>query len=128
MFSGTQDHGPQTMNISIYPGLEHNLVFAGEKKICVMCQMQRRRTKAGWQVYSRHKCDKCDVSLCRSGLAYDCFKLYHEMTPGSVVERGKTIQTPLMGTTKANIFTIPDISRLPQNTEEKLQSYHTTNN
>lgn len=109
LFSGHRDHVPlepqnlvdtisrQLNVIQAGDDCEHNLVFGGEKKVCLMCQFQKRRTKAGWKVYSRHKCDKCDVSLCRSGLAFDCFKLYHEMKPGSIVERGNSVQFPLSG-------------------------------
>lgn len=96
--------------------VKHNLVFGGEKKVCVMCQLQHRRTKAGWKVYSRHKCDKCDVALCRSGLMYNCFNLYHQIRPGSIIEKGNTVQAAVTGafSTRSSNFMIPYIMPVSQ--------------
>jgi len=44
-------------------------------KLCVYCQKMRRKTKAGWLVYSRFSCQFCDVALCTG--QRNCFRMYH---------------------------------------------------
>jgi len=46
------------------------------KKPCVLCEFHKIRTKSGWYIYSRYKCDICNVALCTGGRG--CFSLYHQ--------------------------------------------------
>jgi hypothetical protein len=64
-----------------YPKLEppfddHELVPIGTNKPCAYCEFQKRRTKSGWYVYSRFRCNKCGVALCKGKRG--CFIRYHQ--------------------------------------------------
>ncbi|XP_021368243.1 zinc finger and BTB domain-containing protein 32-like isoform X14 [Mizuhopecten yessoensis] len=56
---------------------EHKIVRnTGTKyKTCVFCQMRGVKTKSGWYSYTYHKCEACDVSLCKG--KRNCFEEYH---------------------------------------------------
>lgn len=54
----------------------HTLI-KGEKKLCFMCQATKRKTRAGWFVYTRTKCVKCNVFLCKPGMLYNCYEEFH---------------------------------------------------
>ncbi|XP_033753424.1 uncharacterized protein LOC117336857 isoform X14 [Pecten maximus] len=56
---------------------EHKIVRnTGTKyKTCVFCQMKGVKTKSGWYSYTYHKCEACDVSLCKG--KRNCFEEYH---------------------------------------------------
>lgn len=42
-----------------------------------MCQSGKRKTRAGWFVYTRTKCFKCNVALCKPGMLYNCYEDFH---------------------------------------------------
>lgn len=48
----------------------------GTTRSCYVCAKNRIRTQGGGHVYSRYKCQKCDVVLCRG--IRNCFLQYHE--------------------------------------------------
>ena len=50
------------------------------RKMCVFCQLNKTKTKSGWLVYSRCKCDVCDVALCKRERG--CFQNYHNLVFG----------------------------------------------
>lgn len=50
-----------------------------KQKKCKQCQRSKRKTKSGWQVASRFRCEICNVSLCRDDSSKrGCFRQYHE--------------------------------------------------
>lgn len=57
--------------------LDHKIVHTdGSKyKPCVLCQINKVKTKSGWYVYTYYKCDVCDVPLCKGR---GCFYTYHQ--------------------------------------------------
>lgn len=57
----------------------HKLVSTEGKKLrgCAYCNFYKVKTKSGWGVYTRHKCEACDVPLCKK--VRPCFYLYHDM-------------------------------------------------
>ncbi|OWF43291.1 hypothetical protein KP79_PYT18759 [Mizuhopecten yessoensis] len=58
------------------------------RKLCVYCQLNKTKTKSGWLVYSRCKCEACDVALCKRERG--CFKLYHDLIFGGVNEANES--------------------------------------
>lgn len=57
---------------------KHRLIPTEGSKLkhCVYCQFHKVKTKSGWRVSCRHKCEACDVPLCKE--VRDCFQLYHQ--------------------------------------------------
>ncbi|XP_060086303.1 uncharacterized protein LOC132565634 isoform X19 [Ylistrum balloti] len=55
---------------------QHKLVATENNKLknCLYCQYHKVTTKSGWRVSTRHKCEACDVALCKGRR---CFELYH---------------------------------------------------
>ena len=50
-----------------------------KQRKCRQCQKNRRRTKSGWRVATRFRCETCNVPLCRDETSErDCFRQYHE--------------------------------------------------
>lgn len=69
----------------VYPQLDapfsdHHLVPIGTNKPCAYCELQKRRTKSGWYVYTRFRCEKCGVALCKGQRG--CFVKYHQHKTG----------------------------------------------
>ena len=48
----------------------------GKTRSCFVCARQKIRTQGGVHVYSRYKCQLCDVVLCKG--IRNCFRQYHE--------------------------------------------------
>lgn len=49
-------------------------------KYCYFCKINRVKIKSGYNIKSRFKCSKCDVSLCLGErMNRNCFYMYHEM-------------------------------------------------
>lgn len=48
----------------------------GTTRACVVCARQKLRTQGGGHIYSRYKCQMCDVVLCRG--IRNCFRQYHQ--------------------------------------------------
>lgn len=45
---------------------------------CFFCKVNRLKTKSGWPVLTRHKCQKCGVPLCKGQeKERPCHYLYH---------------------------------------------------
>lgn len=58
----------------------HRLVYIqGTKKLCEFCRLKKIRTKSGWFIYAKTKCQICDVPLCNPTSDRDCFRLFHNM-------------------------------------------------
>lgn len=51
-------------------------------KLCLLCQINKTRTKSGWLASSRYRCDTCNVPLCTG--KRDCFTAYHQMLAESL--------------------------------------------
>ncbi|XP_060086276.1 uncharacterized protein LOC132565629 isoform X6 [Ylistrum balloti] len=87
---------------SLYLGGHHHRLahLQGLRKLCVYCQFNKIKTKSGWWIYTRYKCDGCEVPLCNTTSERDCFMLYHNlMYGGSNVEGSKVGQaSPLIET------------------------------
>lgn len=84
----------------VLPG--HRLIrIEGSKKACAYCDIQRLKTKSGWQIKSYFKCLACDIPLCKSDK--ECFLRYHELRleqpnvpPKELHKRLKTKNKPLL--------------------------------
>ncbi|CAC5409678.1 unnamed protein product [Mytilus coruscus] len=63
----------------------HTVVRTVENKYkpCVFCQIQKRKTKKGWYIYSYYKCKACDIPLCTG--QRNCFNDYHAYISGNYV-------------------------------------------
>ncbi|VDI71588.1 Hypothetical predicted protein [Mytilus galloprovincialis] len=63
----------------------HTVVRTVENKYkpCVFCQIQKRKTKKGWYIYSYYKCKACDIPLCTG--QRNCFNDYHAYISGHYV-------------------------------------------
>lgn len=44
-------------------------------KLCVLCQMNKTKTKSGWRVNTVFRCSHCQVALCTNNR--NCFGVYH---------------------------------------------------
>lgn len=61
----------------------HNLVNVFEdgkqkQKICAFCKANKLTTSSGRVILTRHKCDMCNVPLCKGrDSVRPCFYLYH---------------------------------------------------
>ena len=83
-----------------WPG--HRLIrIEGCKKACAFCDINRLKTKSGWQIKSYFKCKACDVPLCKSNK--ECFMKYHELrleqpdvSPKELQKRLKAQTKPMM--------------------------------
>ncbi|XP_052703511.1 uncharacterized protein LOC128179868 isoform X3 [Crassostrea angulata] len=53
-------------------------VIHGCKKLCAFCLSNKIRTKAGWFIYTKFKCDYCNVPLCQERSGRFCHLLYHK--------------------------------------------------
>ncbi|OWF43272.1 hypothetical protein KP79_PYT18778 [Mizuhopecten yessoensis] len=64
-----------------YPsrGLSHRMVpIEGNKlRACALCSLNKIKTRSGWGVYTRHKCEACTVPLCKG--KRDCFQAFHRV-------------------------------------------------
>ena len=60
----------------------HTIVRTAESKYkpCVFCQIQKRKTKKGWYIYTYYKCKACDIPLCTG--QRNCFNEYHAYISG----------------------------------------------
>lgn len=71
---------------------DHRLVrLDGNQKQCFLCHINKVKTSAGYRVYTRVKCDACDLPLCKDR---KCFYVYH-----SLLAEGKSLiymNPPLM--------------------------------
>ncbi|CAC5409666.1 unnamed protein product [Mytilus coruscus] len=60
----------------------HPVVPIGENNMqrdCKYCQKYRVKTKRGWNVKTKFKCETCNVNLCSGDMtSRNCFVLYHE--------------------------------------------------
>lgn len=60
----------------------HPVVPIGENNMqrdCKYCQKYRIKTKRGWNVKTKFKCETCNVNLCSGDMtSRNCFVLYHE--------------------------------------------------
>lgn len=60
---------------------QHTLVVIGDKKEkrCQLCRMMNCKTKAGWDILTRYKCQQCELPLC-SGInsGRNCFANFHQ--------------------------------------------------
>lgn len=83
---------------------EHVLVKA-EKKLCFMCQAYKRRTSAGWFVYTRKKCYRCNVPLCKDGIGYNCFSMFHQLQTLKKDSFGSPTKSPI-GTRDYKMFEV----------------------
>lgn len=81
---------------------DHVLIKA-EKKLCFMCQAYKRRTSAGWFVYTRKKCYRCNVPLCKDGIGYNCFSVFHQLQTLKKDSFGSTTKCPI-GTRDYKMF------------------------
>lgn len=72
--------------------LRHRLVATENNKLknCLYCQYHKVTTKSGWRVSTRHKCEVCDVALCKGRR---CFELYHNTVFQAPVSEGITTNT-----------------------------------
>lgn len=61
----------------------HRLVhtFEYKSKHCLYCQICKIKTKSGWRPTTRHRCEACEVPLCKGERG--CFYLYHKMLQDS---------------------------------------------
>lgn len=75
--SNSIPYPPVTMSNADLQKLDHKIVHTdGSKyKPCVLCQINKVKTKSGWYVYTYYKCDVCDVPLCKGR---GCFYTYHQ--------------------------------------------------
>lgn len=89
--------GTQTKVLN-HNGHDHRLVhLRGVRKMCVYCQLHKIKTKSGWWVYTRYKCDMCDAPLCTTTSERDCFELYHKMMSGITTSSDNpSISSPLL--------------------------------
>ena len=59
----------------------HNLVLIGDRKEkrCHLCRILKCKTKAGWDILTKFKCQECDLPLC-SGIntPRECFVKFHQ--------------------------------------------------
>lgn len=82
LFGNMPQHWPAAAipdNTMHAPNISHKLVSTEGKKLrgCAYCNYYKVKTKSGWGVYTRHKCEACNVPLCKK--VRPCFFLYHEM-------------------------------------------------
>lgn len=50
-----------------------------KQKNCAFCLYNKTRTRSGYCVLTRHKCEQCNVSLCKGeGTERACFYLFHQ--------------------------------------------------
>ncbi|XP_033753427.1 uncharacterized protein LOC117336857 isoform X17 [Pecten maximus] len=64
------------------------------KKVrCVLCQLNNRTTQAGWAIFSKYRCAKCQAALCiltpRSKKMRNCFDTYHDQLFGADPNRSR---------------------------------------
>lgn len=59
-------------------GMGHMLMNnpEGKAKACVYCLTNNIKSKAGWKVYTRHRCSLCNIALCTKNRP--CFYLHHK--------------------------------------------------
>lgn len=57
-------------------GRQHVAENIGSTRACVMCSKSKIRTPGGGRVYTRYKCQECNVVLCKG--IRNCFKEYHD--------------------------------------------------
>ena len=74
-------HGaPTPQRKTLIPG--HPVVTIGHgnaQRDCKYCQKYKVKTKRGWNVKTKFKCETCNVNLCSGDLtSRNCFILYHE--------------------------------------------------
>lgn len=74
---GLQSHSSAVYK-SKWEALGHLLVRC-DKKLCFMCQAHKRKTRAGWFVYTRKKCEKCNIPLCKQGMGFNCYEMFHQL-------------------------------------------------
>ncbi|XP_033752958.1 uncharacterized protein LOC117336493 isoform X8 [Pecten maximus] len=76
---------------SLYLGGHHHRLahLQGLRKLCVYCQFNKIKTKSGWWIYTRYKCEGCEVPLCNTTSERDCFMLYHNLMYG-----GSSVEAP----------------------------------
>ncbi|XP_069132883.1 uncharacterized protein [Argopecten irradians] len=69
---------------SLYLGGHHHRLahLQGVRKLCVYCQFNKIKTKSGWWIYTRYKCEGCEIPLCNTTSERDCFILYHNLMYG----------------------------------------------
>jgi hypothetical protein len=65
-------HDPRDIPYDFQPHVAENI---GTTRSCFVCAKNRIRTQGGGHVYSRYKCQKCDIVLCRG--IRNCFRQYH---------------------------------------------------
>ncbi|XP_060086262.1 uncharacterized protein LOC132565628 isoform X5 [Ylistrum balloti] len=60
-------------------GLTHRMVSIEGNKLrtCALCSLNKIKTRSGWGVYTRHKCEACTVPLCKG--KRDCFQAFHRV-------------------------------------------------
>ena len=66
---------------------EHRIIQTeGSKyKPCVLCQINKVKTKSGWYVYTYYRCEQCDVPLCKGR---GCFIQYHKtIVPANIANQ-----------------------------------------
>ncbi|KAK3104109.1 hypothetical protein FSP39_024499 [Pinctada imbricata] len=63
----------------------HSIVATESSRLkhCVFCQIYKVKTKSGWRVSTRTKCNICDVPLCK--MNRDCFRMYHKLMEGGLL-------------------------------------------
>ncbi|CAG2247583.1 unnamed protein product [Mytilus edulis] len=74
---GLQSHSSPVYK-SKWEALGHLLVRC-DKKLCFMCQAHKRKLRAGWFVYTRKKCEKCNIPLCKQGMGFNCYEMFHQL-------------------------------------------------
>lgn len=76
-----QDPNLKSDSTAPYPaqGLAHRMVpIEGNKlRTCALCSLNKIKTRSGWGVYTRHKCEACTVPLCKG--KRDCFQAFHKV-------------------------------------------------
>lgn len=61
-------------------------VIHGCKKLCAYCLSNKIRTKAGWFIYTKFKCNYCNVPLCQERSGRFCHMLYHKHMAENLAE------------------------------------------
>lgn len=71
---GTSSSAPQPTE-----GGAHRMVSIEGNKLraCALCSLYKIKTRSGWGVYTRHKCEACTVPLCKG--KRDCFQQFHRV-------------------------------------------------
>lgn len=66
---------PECLNISQFEGCRL-VKMEGNQKLCAFCRDNKIKSPRGYWVYTRKKCNKCKVPLCKAERG--CFYLFHK--------------------------------------------------